>query len=152
EPAGGEVGEVVPVLDQAAERLLDRRAIEETDPVSAVPAVLYMEPEEGLRPVDRLRHARRLGEPPAAEGLDDAGDLLGQAGGRSRHAGAEDADLLVERRVLYVEVEAAPAEGVADLAGAVRGEDDEGDVLGRDRPQLRDRHLEVGEDLEEERL
>jgi hypothetical protein len=49
-------------------------------------------------------------------------------------------------------VDAAPAQGVVELARAVRGEDHERALGGPDRPDLGDRHLEVGEELEQERL
>ena len=39
-----------------------------------------------------------------------------------------------------------------DLAGPVRGEDDRGGRLGADRADLGDRHLEVGQQLEQEGL
>ena len=49
-------------------------------------------------------------------------------------------------------VEAAPLERVVDLARAVRGENHHRDVLGADGADLGDGHLEVGEELEQERL
>jgi hypothetical protein len=61
-------------------------------------------------------------------------------------------DFLLQARVLDVQVEAAPAQGVPDLPAAVGGQDDVGDVLRADRAELGDRHLEVGEDLQEKRL
>ena len=57
-----------------------------------------------------------------------------------------------KRGVVDPEVEAAPAEGVRQVARAVRGQDDVRPVRGRDGPDLRDRHLEVRQDLEEEAL
>ena len=51
-----------------------------------------------------------------------------------------------------MQVQAAPLEGLGQLAGVVRGEEDERDLGGPDRPQLGDGHLVLGEDLEQERL
>ena len=74
---------------------------------------------------------------------------LGHAG----HAGAHDRDLALERRVADPVVEAAALERVVQLAGAVRGEDDHAaGCSARDRADLGDRHLEVGQELEQERL
>ena len=49
-------------------------------------------------------------------------------------------------------VQAAPLERVVQLAGAVRGQDHARPARRRDRPDLGDRDLEVGEHLEQERL
>ena len=49
-------------------------------------------------------------------------------------------------------VEAAPFEGVVELTGAVGGEDHQRRAAGRDGPDLGDADLEVGEQLEQERL
>jgi len=49
-------------------------------------------------------------------------------------------------------VEAAPLERVVDLPGAVRGEDDDRRRGWADRADLREGHLEIGEDLQEEGL
>jgi hypothetical protein len=46
-------------------------------------------------------------------------------------------------------VEAAALERVVDLARAVRGEDHTGGLCGPDRADLRDRDLEVREDLQQ---
>ena len=49
-------------------------------------------------------------------------------------------------------IETAPLECVVHLAGAVRGDDDDGRFLRPDGAEFRDRHLEIREDFEEERL
>jgi hypothetical protein len=49
-------------------------------------------------------------------------------------------------------VEATALQGIVDLAGPVRGQDHDRNVLGPDGAELGHGHLEVGEDLEEERL
>ena len=54
--------------------------------------------------------------------------------------------------MLDEEVEASAAQRVADLAAAIGRQDDVRHVRGADRAELGDRHLEVGQDLEQERL
>ena len=49
-------------------------------------------------------------------------------------------------------IEAAALQRVVDLARAVRGDDDDRRLLGLDRAELRDRDLEIGQHLEQERL
>jgi len=49
-------------------------------------------------------------------------------------------------------VEAASDERLRELAGPVRGEDDDGPRAGAERPELRHAHLEVGQHFEQERL
>ncbi len=51
-----------------------------------------------------------------------------------------------------MEVQAAPLECLGQLTGVVRREEHERDLLGLDRAELGDRHLVVGEDLEQQRL
>jgi hypothetical protein len=51
-----------------------------------------------------------------------------------------------------VQEQAAPLERLAELTGVVRREEDQRDLLGLDRAQLRDGDLVVGEDLEQEGL
>ena len=50
------------------------------------------------------------------------------------------------------EIETSAAQGIADLAASVGREDHVRHVFGADRAELGDRHLEVGQDLEQERL
>ncbi len=69
-------------------------------------------------------------------------------------ADLQDGELARRRRIVEEGVKAPPAEGLRHLAGAVGGEKDERRVLriGADRPDLGDGDLELGEDLEQERL
>ena len=135
--------EVVPVLQQATER--DAATISRFEPVA-------VEAHERLRPVDRLGHAREL------EQVAPRSACTKRAIARARRSSApgtlraQDADLLLEAGMLDVEVQAAAPERVADLARAVRGQDDVRRVLRPDRAELRDRDLEVGQHLEQERL
>ena len=58
----------------------------------------------------------------------------------------------LQGRVLDVEVEAPAAQRVADLARAVRRQHGVRHVRGGDGAELGNRHLEVGEDLQQEGL
>ena len=71
---------------------------------------------------------------------------------RLRHPGAEDGELALRVRERHPRVEATAPERVGEVAGAVRGEDDVGDALRPDRAELRHRHLEVREHLQQVRL
>ena len=64
----------------------------------------------------------------------------------------EDARLAVDFGEVEIVVEAAAAERVGQLARAVRGQHDAWDRDGLDRAELGNRDLEVGEELEQERL
>ena len=69
-----------------------------------------------------------------------------------RRVQADDLELPVHRRIVEPEIEAAALQRLGELAGVVGGEDH--DRLGArlDHAELRDRDLEVGEDLEQHRL
>ena len=69
-----------------------------------------------------------------------------------RHLAADDLQLARGIRIVDPMIEAAPLQRVVDLARAVGGDDDDRRLLGPDRAELRHRHLEVGEDFEQERL
>ena len=68
------------------------------------------------------------------------------------HLARDDAHFLLEAREVDPQVETAAAERVGQLAHAVRGQDDVRRVRRLDRADLGDRHLEVGEHLEQEGL
>ena len=65
---------------------------------------------------------------------------------------ADDFHLPLELGVVEPEVEAAALQRLGQLARVVRGEDDDRHRRRRDLPQLGDRDLEVGEQLEQHRL
>ena len=67
----------------------------------------------------------------------------------SRHAQPDDRHLAVEVGVLDPVVQAAPLEGVVDVAGAVARQHDERRVLGAEQAELGDRDLPVRQDLEQ---
>ena len=138
----GRLGDVGLVLEQDVQGLLGDLLVDRLD----------VEQHQRARPVERLRHARRLLEVELADRADDAGDLVGEVVGDARHLGEHDLLLALERRVVDVEVEAAPLQRLGQLAGVVRRQEHERDLLGDDRAQLGDRHLVVGQDLEQQRL
>src|SRR5919199_3784317 len=132
--------EVLADLQRDAERVVER-------------AVLAAERDERLRPRDRLPHAGQLVELDAAQPRDRVAHPLGDRLGDAGHPRADDLGLAVARRVVDPVVQAAALQRVVQLAGAVRGQDDDRPLTRADRlAELGDRHLEVGEDLEQEGL
>jgi hypothetical protein len=89
---------------------------------------------------------------PCADLLDGGGDGAGELFGDIRHLQPDDLQLVGRRGKIDEEVQTAALEPIGELAGVVRGEDDERDVLGPDGPELLHRHLEVREHLEQEGL
>src|SRR5215470_18286138 len=120
------LAEIVFVLQQAAQRDAHYLRVE---PVLA-------QTQQCLRPVDRLRDARELPQVAPAQGLDEARDRTREALVQPGHLAAQDAQLLLEARVLDVEVQAASPQRVADLPRAVRREHDVRDVRRRDGAEL----------------
>src|SRR5215510_1646407 len=110
--------------------------------------LLDSQQQQGAGPVQRLGDRRRLLQLELADGSHDAGHLVGQALGDPRHLGQHDLALAVEVRVVDVEEQAAPLEGLGQLPGVVRGQEHEWHLGGGHRAQLRDRDLVVGQDLE----
>ena len=70
----------------------------------------------------------------------------------SGHLGEHDLLLALQVGVVDVEEEAAALERLGQLTGVVRGEEHQRDLLGLDGAELGDRHLVVGEDLEQQGL
>ena len=108
------------------------------------------EQQQGPGPVERLRHRRRLFQLQIPDGAHDPDHLIGQGVGDAGHAGEHDLLLPLEVRIVDVEEEAAALEGLRQLPGVVGGEEDQGDLGGAHRPQLGDRHLVVGQDLQQQ--
>src|SRR5581483_1183458 len=78
--------------------------------------------------------------------------LLGEPLRHARHAQLDYLDLALDRRMSDPVVEAPPLERVVELSRPVGGEDHVRPLPRLDRAELRDRHLEVREHLEQERL
>src|SRR5580704_5617541 len=134
--------EVVPVLDDGAERVLRVAGVQ----------VRLAEEVEGPGPVDGLRHARRLGQVELAEPVDGGDDLAGQRRGDAGFPDQDDLDLAFGGRVADPVVEAAPLQRVVQFPGPVGGEHYERRALRLDRADLGDADLEVGEHLKQESL
>ncbi len=114
--------------------------------------VLDAEQHEGAGPVDRLGDRRRLLQVELADRPHDAGDLIGEVLADARHLGQHDLLLALHVGVVDVEEEAATLQRLGQLTGVVRGEEHHRDLLGGDGAELGDRHLVLGEDLEQQRL
>ena len=109
--------------------------------------------------VSALAQSMRLGDARHLEQVD-----LRAASGRSattsadsrwlalRHLAAHDLQLARGVGIVDPVIEAAPLQRVVDLARAVGGDDDDRRLLGLDRAELGHRHLEVGQDLQQEGL
>src|SRR3954452_23264811 len=103
-------------------------------------------------PADRLRDTRLLDQVELADAPSGGTDPRGEGRrdlGRTR---ADDVDLAVELRIVDPVVEAATAQRVVQLACAVGRQHDDWRRCRADRPDLRDGHLELREQLEQERL
>src|SRR5215510_9181984 len=119
----GRLGDVALVLEEDVGRAGGGGRVDLLDP----------QQQQRAGPVQRLGHRRRLLQLELADGQHDLA-------------------LAVEVRVVDVEEQAAPLERFGQLAGVVGGEEHQRHLARGDRPQLRDRHLVVGEDLQQQRL
>ena len=114
--------------------------------------VVGAEQQQRARPVDRLRDRRRLLEVELADHADHLDEL---ARDRLRQLGrvqADDLELVLEPRVVEPQVQAAALERLGQLARVVGGQQHDRVRARLDAAQLRDRDLEVREDLEQHRL
>src|SRR3569623_1136922 len=138
----GDLREVVLVLQEHAERRLDRlrRQHDRT------------ERDERVAPVERLRDARQLEQVTRAQPLDERDDLAAQLLRHLRRARREDRELAFRARIVDPVIQTAPLDRVVDLAGPVRRHAHDRRHSRLDRPVLRDRDLEVRQELEQERL
>ena len=116
------------VLDDHAHRVDERVVVD----------VAGAEQQQRARPVDRLGDAGRLLEVELADLVDDLGQLPGDRLVELGGVEADDLELVLEVRVVEPEVEAAALEGLGELAGVVRGEQDDGSRLGLDPAELGD--------------
>ncbi len=103
-------------------------------------------------PVERFGNARNPVQVGTPQHLDERRDLFREPPRRVRQSGQDDAELFVEVRIRDPVIEAAALQRVVQLARAVRGDDDDRRPRGANRAELRNRHLKVGEQLEEKAL
>ena len=114
---------------------------------------LGVQQQERACPVDGLGDGGHLLQIQLAQILDEGDELAPEFRWNLRHAGVDDALLEVGVRKRDVQVQAATLQRVGNLAGVVAGEEDDGRVaVCLDGAYLGDRDLEVGEDLQQERL
>src|SRR5205823_9845868 len=109
----------------------------------------YIELHQGLGPVDRLGDAWELEEVHRAQPLYKADNLARQMLARARRFPLQYFELARRGRIVHPVIEATPLQRVMDLAGTVRGDDNDRRMLRVYGADLRDRHLKVGEQLEE---
>jgi hypothetical protein len=134
--------DVLAVLEHGAECLLDDLGVD----------LLAAERSQRLRPVDRLGDPGWLREVETPEPPDERRGLAGELLGDPRDPQPDDLDLAIDRRVPDPVEEGAPLERVVELPGSVGREDDGGPSSCPHGSELRDRDLEVRQDLQEERL
>ena len=108
--------------------------------------------QQGARPVEGFRDARRLLEVHLADRPHDPADLIGEVGGDARDLGEHDlaarAPTSDSRRADTGSAASAPrrARGCCSTSGR------RAESAGHDRPELGDRHLVIGQDLQQQRL
>src|SRR3954449_7359471 len=103
-------------------------------------------------PADRLRDTRSLDEVELADAPGGGTDPRRESRCDLGSTRADDVDLAVELRVVDPVVEAATAQRVVQLTRAVGRQHHDWRRCRADRPDLRDGHLELREQLEQERL
>src|SRR2546421_320312 len=136
------LGDVRLVLEEHVERLADQLGID----------LVLAQEQERLRPVDGLGDRRRLLQLELPDGSHDARDLLRELVVDVGDAHPDDVLLALEVGIVEVQIEAAALQRLRELACVVRGHHDQRPLLAGDRAQLRDRHLEVRQHLEQERF
>ena len=137
-----DLADVLFVLEDDAERLVDelgRQLLAPSDRSAAAQSSVSATPGTLVRSASRSRWTKPT---------TSRREPLGACG----HAREHDLVFLLRRRVVDPVVQAAALERVVDLARPVRGEDDARRLVRLDRADLGDRDLEVGQDLEQERL
>jgi hypothetical protein len=134
--------DVALVLEDDGQRLGHEVLVEAVD----------VQQEERAGPVERLADARVLLQVELPDALDQRDDVPCQLLAHARDLELHDRELVGLVREVDVEVKAAALEGVGHLPGVVAREDDHRHVLAAQRAELGDAHLEVGQDLEQERL
>ena len=114
--------------------------------------VVGAEQQQGPRPVDRLGDRRRLLEVELADHGDDLDELARDRVAELGGVELDDLELVLERRVVEPQVQAAALERLGELARVVGGQQHDRARLGLVEPELGDRELEVAQQLEQHRL
>ena len=112
----------------------------------------HMQDGENFRPVEGLGDARRLAQVERTGLAQETDHLLRQVFADVGKAGAHDLDFPFHLRIIDVEIETAPAQGVGDHAGAVAGENRQRLVDGVNHAQLRDGDLEIAQAFQQQRF
>ena len=132
-------GDVILVFEQHAQGVVDRMRGQ----------LEHVELHQRLGPVDRLGDAGKLEEIHPAQLLDKTDDLARQALAGAGRLALEDLEFARRGRIVDPVVEAAALQRVVDLAGAVRSDYHDRRLLGADRPNLGNCHLEIGKQLQQ---
>ena len=103
-------------------------------------------------PFDGFGNARPLDEGQIAQGLDRIHRRMRRRLGDMRRPQHDDARFRLAIGIIDPVIDAAPAQGFVEIAGAVGGQDHDRRRLGLDRAALGDRNLEVGEEFEQQRF
>ena len=117
-----------------------------------LPQILDVKPGKRRRPVERLGDAGDLAQILFPQHRHHAGDLQREAGVDPGLAHQNDLRLAIDVGEIEIVIEAAAAQRVREFARPVRGQHDPRDRPRRDRPEFRDRDLEIGEELQQKRL
>src|SRR3954451_7061924 len=138
----GDALEIVAILEEHAERVVDRLRIESH----------AVERDETVGPIDRLGDAGKLEELALAQPLHEGHYLARQRRGSFGCLAVEDLELARGVRVVHPVIETAALHRIVDLARAVGSDDHDRWLVGLERAELGDRDLPVGQHFEEVRL
>src|SRR5262245_16734084 len=114
--------------------------------------VLDAEQNQGAGPIERLRDRRRLLQLELTDRTHDACHLLGEVLRDVGNLREHDLLLAIEIGIVDVQVEAPAFECLRELTSVVRREEHQRDLRRRDRAQLGNGDLVVGQDLEQQGL
>src|SRR3954453_5956036 len=103
--------------------------------------VVGAEQQQRAGPVDGLRDRRRLLEVEVTHERDEVDELAGHVVGQLGRVELDDLQLVLERRVVEPQVQAAALQGLGQLTRVVRREQHDRVRPRHHRPQLRDRDL-----------
>src|SRR5712672_878001 len=136
--AAAHAGDVVLVLEQGTESVVDGPGVERH----------LVQGHQRLRPVDRLGDAGQLEQVHLAQALHKGHDFARNVFGGLRGFALEDLELPRGVRIVHPVIEAAPLDGIVDLAGAVGSEHDDRRLRRSNRADLGDSDLEIRQNLQ----